>query len=152
MKEHIQEFVAGIFVLAGLAVITYLAVSLGGATLLGSDTYTLTARFTNVSGVQEGTPIKVAGVRVGKVTAIELDTEKFYALVTLQLQGNLSFDDDTIAAVRTNGLIGDRFIALLPGGSGFPLEPGDLIVDTESAVDIENLISRFAFGDVDNGE
>ena len=78
--------------------------------------------------------------------------EDFYAILTLELPNRIELDDDTIASVKTAGLIGDRYINLLPGGSGFPLEPGDTIVDTESALDIEGLISRFAMGGIDGAE
>jgi phospholipid/cholesterol/gamma-HCH transport system substrate-binding protein len=88
---------------------------------------------------------------VGNVREIVL-SENFYAMVTFELPNHIQLDDDTIASVKTAGLIGDRYIDLSPGGSGFPLEPGDLIVDTESALDIESLISRFALGGIDDSE
>jgi phospholipid/cholesterol/gamma-HCH transport system substrate-binding protein len=88
-------------------------------------------------------------VRVGSIKNIELD-ENFQAIVILTLPVYLKLDDDTIAAVKTSGLIGDRFIELLPGGSGIQLESGDLIIDTQSAIDLESLISKFGFGDLGN--
>ena len=78
---------------------------------------------------------------------IKLD-ENFQAHVTLEIPEHLKLDDDTIAAVKTSGLIGDRFIELLPGGSGMQLEPGDFILDTQSAIDLESLIGKFGFGDL----
>ena len=72
--------------------------------------------------------------------------------MTLELPNDLTLDDDTIISVKTAGLIGDRYLSVSPGGSGFPLEPGDMVVDTESALDIESLISRFALGGIDGGE
>jgi phospholipid/cholesterol/gamma-HCH transport system substrate-binding protein len=101
--------------------------------------------------VNPGSRIEIAGVRVGTVKDIVLD-ERFFAIVTLELPNAIQLDDDTIASVKTAGLIGDRFIELDPGGSGFQLEPGDMIVDTESALDIESLISRFALGGIDGEE
>jgi phospholipid/cholesterol/gamma-HCH transport system substrate-binding protein len=138
-------------VLAGLAAVFYLALQVGSVQLFNQDSYELKARFSSASGVNPGSRVEIAGVRVGSVKDVVLN-ENFYAIVTFQLPHAIQLDDDTIASVKTAGLIGDRFIALAPGGSGFPLEPGDTIVDTEAALDIESLISRFALGGIDGGE
>lgn len=144
------EIFAGLFVLAGLVVVTYLAVSLGGLRLKQPATYELEARFRSVSGLNVGNAVRIAGVTIGEVTAIRLDREQMVAMVTFRIPADVLLDDDTIAAIRTNGLIGDKVVSLRPGGSGIPLEAGDLIVDTESAIDIEGLISKFAFGEVES--
>ena len=89
--------------------------------------------------------MEIAGVPVGRVQSIELDA-RFSAIISLEIDRSIELDDDTIASIKTAGLIGDRFIKLSPGGSGILLEPGDLILDTESALDIEDLISRFSMG------
>jgi phospholipid/cholesterol/gamma-HCH transport system substrate-binding protein len=148
MKNRTIEFLVGCFVLVGLVAILYLAIQVGSARFFGSDSYSLQARFTSASGVNAGSRVEIAGVRVGTVQSVVLN-DRFYAIVTLELPKHIELDDDTIASVKTAGLIGDRFINLSPGGSGFPLEPGDMIVDTESALDIESLISRFALGGID---
>ncbi|MDV7397658.1 outer membrane lipid asymmetry maintenance protein MlaD, partial [Arthrospira platensis SPKY1] len=118
--------------------------------LWGGDTYQLEARFSSVAGLNVGSRVDIAGVRVGTVRGIRLDPQQFVAIVILELPRSIELDDDTIASIRTAGLIGDRFVSLSPGGSGIPLEPGDMILDTESAMDIESLISRFAFGSIDD--
>ena len=151
MNNRKIEFLVGCFVLVGLLAVLYLAIQVGSARFFGSDHYTLEARFSSAAGVNPGSRVEIAGVRVGTVKEIRLN-EAFYAIVTLELPKELQFDDDTIASVKTAGLIGDRFIELSPGGSGFPLEPGDMIVDTEAAMDIEGLISRFALGGIDDEE
>ena len=148
MKNRSIEFLVGSFVLFGLAAVLYLAIQVGSARFFGSDSYTVTARFSSASGVNPGSRVEIAGVRVGTVKDVLLD-EFFDAIVTLELPNSLELDEDTIASVKTAGLIGDRFIDLSPGGSIFPMEPGYEIVDTESALDIETLISRFAFGGID---
>lgn len=150
MKNRTIEFLVGCFVLVGLVAILYLAIQVGSARFFGSDSYTLQARFSSASGVNAGSRVEIAGVRIGSVRSVVLN-DNFYAIVTLELPHRIVLDDDTIASVKTAGLIGDRFINLSPGGSGFPLEPGDMIVDTESALDIESLISRFALGGLDQG-
>mgnify|MGYP002631392258 FL=1 len=148
MKNRTIEFLVGCFVLVGLVAVLYLAIQVGSARFFGSDSYTLKARFSSASGVNPGSRIEIAGVRVGTVKDVNL-SDNFFAIVSLELPITIQLDDDTIASVKTAGLIGDRFIDLSPGGSGFPLEAGDLIVDTESALDIESLISRFALGGID---
>ncbi|HAV13004.1 MAG TPA: outer membrane lipid asymmetry maintenance protein MlaD [Opitutae bacterium] len=151
MNNRKIEFLVGCFVLAGLAAVLYLAIQVGSARFFGSDSYELEARFSSTSGVNPGSRIEIAGVRVGTVKDIVLN-ENFFSIVTLELPNWLELDDDTIASVKTAGLIGDRYINLSPGGSGFPLEPSDMIVDTEAALDIEGLISRFALGGIDEKE
>ena len=148
MNNRKIEFLVGCFVLIGLCAIFYLALQVGGARLFGTDSYELKARFSSANGVSAGSRIQIAGVPVGTVKEIVLD-EYFFAIATLELPETIELDDDTIASVKTAGLIGERFIELLPGGSGFLLEPGEMIVDTEPALDIENLISKFALGGID---
>ena len=151
MNNRTIEFLVGCFVLVGLAAVLYLAIQVGSARFFGSDSYELEARFSSASGVNPGSRVDIAGVQVGTVKSITL-SENFYAMVTLELPKRIQLDDDTIASVKTSGLIGDRYIQLSPGGSGFSLEPGDVIVDTEAALDIENLISKFALGGIDEEE
>ena len=128
MKKTSVELGVGIFVLIGLVCVGYLTIQLGKMKLLGDDHYFLNARFLSVSGLKAGAQVEIAGVEVGQVDVI--------------------LSDDVIASVKTSGLIGDKFIKLSPGGSDDILEPGDTITDTESALDIEELISKYAFGDV----
>lgn len=148
MNNRTIELLVGCFVLIGLVAVFYLAIQVGSTRFFGSDSYELEARFRSASGVNPGSRVDIAGVRVGSVKEITL-SDNFYAMVTLELPSDLKLDDDTIASVKTAGLIGDRYISLSPGGSGFELEPGDMIIDTESAMDIESLISKFALGGID---
>ena len=142
------EIIVGLFVLSGLIGVFFLAFRIGKSEFIGEKTYELVAVFNNLSGVSENGRVEIAGVRVGSVQNIQLN-DNFQAIVTLKLPEHLKLDDDTIAAVKTSGLIGDRFIELFPGGSGIQLEPGDLIFDTQSAIDLESLISKFGFGDLE---
>ncbi len=152
MNSKKTEFAVGLFVLAGIAAILYLAIQIGSSRFLGSDATIITARFSNAGGLNEGSNVMIAGVKVGVVGDIVLDTENLVAMVELNLDTDVVIYDDAIASIKTNGLIGDKFVALDPGGGGFELESGEPIVDTESAVDIESLISRFAFGSLEEGE
>lgn len=151
MKYSALELAVGTFVLAGLAAIAFFALSIGGGVLVGRDTYLVKARFNNVGGLKPGANVAVSGVSVGKVETVDLDTA-FAAIVSLRLRGEVKLPEDTIASIRSSGLIGDKFVALSPGGADDNLKPGALIVETESAVDLESLISRFAFGKVDSAE
>lgn len=149
MNNRKIEFLVGCFVLVGIVAILYLALQVGSSGFFGKDSYTLDARFSSASGVNPGSRVEIAGVKVGTVQDVVLN-DRFFAIVTFELPNTIELSDDTIASVKTAGLIGDRFIDLSPGGSGIPLEPGDIILDTESALDIESLISRFALGGIDD--
>lgn len=151
MNNRRIEFLVGGFVLVGFGAVFYLAIQVGSARVFGGNHYTLQARFSSTSGVNAGSRVEIAGVRVGTVKSIVLN-DNFYSIVTFELPDSIQLDDDTIVSIKTAGLIGDRYLDISPGGSGFPLEAGDLIVDTESALDIESLISRFAFGGIDDEE
>lgn len=140
----------GLFVLVGLVCVAYMTIQLGRMNFFANDGFELTASFTNVSGLRVGADIEMAGVPVGRVSAIKLqrtDTNTD-ALVTLHFDRNPELPDDTIASVKTAGLIGDKFIAVAPGESSDILSAGANISDTEPALDLGSLISKYAFGDV----
>lgn len=143
-----KESIVGFFVLIGLICVGYLTIKLGRMELFTDASYTVTASFTSVSGLRAGAEVQIAGVPVGRVKAILLDGKTDRAVVELQLQNEIKLTDDVIASVKTSGLIGDKYISLEPGGAGDPLEAGGEITDTESAVDIEALISKYVFGKV----
>ena len=149
MKQSSVELGVGIFVLLGVLCIGYLTLRLGEVQVLGDKHYILTARFKAVTGLKPGAQVEIAGVQVGQVDAITLDRTDLVAMVRLKVREGIVLQDDTIASVKTAGLLGDRFIQLSPGGSDKVLRPGDLIVETEPPLDIESLISKFAFGKVE---
>jgi phospholipid/cholesterol/gamma-HCH transport system substrate-binding protein len=150
MNTRRIEFSVGLFVFVGLVALAFLAIRIGGGRVASSSTKEITARFTNASGLKEGSTVRIAGVAVGNVTKVALKQDEMVALVTFGIDSSITLDDDTSASVRSNGLIGEKFISIQPGSSGTPLKPGAIIVDTQSAVDLEDLISRFAFGSVNN--
>lgn len=152
MNQRTVETLAGVFLLAGLATVAVLAGKIGGGLGFGPAGYELQASFANATGLKPGSRVEIAGVRVGEVRSLTLRPDDFRAIVTFTVDANLTLDDDTIAAVRSSGLLGDRLLVLLPGGSGEALAPGALIVDTESAMDLESIIRRFAFGGVGQDE
>ena len=150
MKRDNIELSVGIFVLIGLLAVGYLAVKLGKIDFMGDDTYLIKARFSSVSGLKTDARVEVAGVAVGKVAAISLDTATMAAIVDLKIRQGLKLTADTIASIRTAGLIGDKFVKLSPGGMPTDLAPGEMIIDTESPLEIEELIGKYVFGGVDS--
>ena len=148
MKKSSLELGVGIFVIIGLMCVGYLTVRLGNMQFFKNDHYFLNARFHSVTGLKTGANIEIAGVQVGQVDAISLDLEEKVAMVRLKIKKEVVLTDDVIASIKTMGLIGDKYIKLSPGGSDDILEPGDTIIETESALDVEEIISKYAFGDV----
>jgi phospholipid/cholesterol/gamma-HCH transport system substrate-binding protein len=148
MKRSSIEMSVGVFVLIGLLCIGYLTIKLGKMELLGENHYMLNARFESVSGLKAGAEVDLAGVQIGQVESISLDNERQMALVRLKIQNGVELSQDVIASVKTSGLIGDKYINISPGGSDEVLKPEDTIEETESALDIEELISKYVFGKV----
>ncbi len=145
MRRINIELIVGFFMLMGFLSFAYLTVRLGDIGVFPDDGYTLTAQFTSISGLKSGAAVELAGVQVGKVANIQLNSAGSEALVTLAIDRGITVQDDSIASVRTAGLIGDKYIKLQLGGSERILKTGDEITETESAVDIEELISKYIF-------
>jgi phospholipid/cholesterol/gamma-HCH transport system substrate-binding protein len=149
MKQSRLELFVGIFVLLGLAAVVYLTIKLGAGALVGGDTYVIEARFTNAGGLNTGGSVLVAGVPVGRVDGIRVQSSDYSAIVTLRINDGVKLPTDTMASIKTSGLIGDKFVSLSPGADDTFLESGNLITMTESAVDLESLIGKMAFGSVE---
>jgi phospholipid/cholesterol/gamma-HCH transport system substrate-binding protein len=146
MRKNTLEFVVGLFMLAGFGALVYLALELGEVPFLRqSTTYMLKAEFDNVAGIKKGASVQIAGVPVGEVADIGL-TSKEAAVLTFRVNKTLRVPSDTIASVKSQGIIGDKYIQLTLGGDEKILKPGEVIKETESSVDFESLISKFAFG------
>ncbi len=147
MKKHNLEFVVGLFVLAGLLCVGYLTIKLGKMELFSENGYVLHANFSSVTGLRSGALVSISGVPVGKVTNIGLNPKNpRQATVTMRIKEKLDLGADTLVSIKTNGLIGDKYLALTPGKSKKTLESGDTCLETESVVDIEELISKFISG------
>jgi phospholipid/cholesterol/gamma-HCH transport system substrate-binding protein len=146
MKRANEEIAVGIFMLVGITCLIYLAVHLGEMEFF-SRGYKVTADFDNISGLKVGASVEVAGVDVGRVEKISI-TPDDRARVVLKLEPNLVLKSDTIASIRTKGIIGDKFIKLSMGSSEKTIPPGGKIHDTESAVELEELIAKFIHGKV----
>lgn len=148
MKDYIIDAAVGIFLIIGFVALGWLALQLGEVPWLTShSTYNLKGEFTNIAGVKEGADVEVAGVKIGMVKELALSKES-YAVVTMQIDRKVDVPLDSIASVKSKGIIGDKFIQISLGGDEQMFKEGGIIIDTESAVDIESLISKFAFGQV----
>ena len=147
MERGKLEFVVGLFVLVGILCLGYLAIKLGKLELVGGDYYELTADFSSSSGLKKGASVEIAGVEVGRVKSIELKDDQ--AEIVLAIQDGITVYNDAIASIKTRGIIGEKYMGLSPGGSGDLLSKGGTIVDTESGIDLEQVISQFIHGNVE---
>ncbi|PIE62102.1 MAG: outer membrane lipid asymmetry maintenance protein MlaD [Desulfobacter postgatei] len=147
MKSINRELYVGLFVLIGLLCAGYLTVVLGGVPMFGPKGYTVYAYFTSVSGLKNGAGIEMAGVEIGNVSKIMLDTERLEAKVALRVNQGIKLSEDSIASIKTAGIIGEKYISISPGGSDIMLEEDDVFTNTESALDIESLVRKFIFKD-----
>jgi len=145
MKKFNVEIAVGVFMVIGFLCFAYISIKLGDINLFGKNTYAVSARFNSVSGLKEGAPIEIAGVQVGKVFRIDLDPEDYEAVVHMQLDKGLRLQEDSIASIRTAGLIGDKYVKISPGGLDELIEEGGELFETESAVSLEELISKYIF-------
>jgi len=147
------ELLVGMFVAAGIAALFVLAMKVSNlSSFTQTDTYTVTAHFENIGGLKVRSPVTVGGVRVGRVSAIDYDTERYEAVVSLELDRKYdNFPDDTSASIYTAGLLGEQYIGLEPGGSPDVLVDGSEIELTQSALIMEKLVSKFLFNKAAEG-
>jgi phospholipid/cholesterol/gamma-HCH transport system substrate-binding protein len=151
-QERKYYFGVGTLVLLGLIAMTFLGMQMGAKTMIFRESMIVNARFQNLSGLKKGSSILLAGVPVGQVIGIDVDLNTMAAVAELKIRSDLKLPVDTMASIKTSGLIGDKFIALAPGAEDLYLNNGAWITLTESTVDLESLISRFAFGNVEKKE
>ena len=148
MKKYAMETTVGIFLVFGLLCIGYMTVKLGHISLFGDNAYSLFARFTTVSGLRAGSPVDMLGIEVGRVGGLTMDQKDQKAVVEIRIQKDIKVYDDAIASIKTEGLIGDMFLSIDPGGAGKLLGPGGTITETQPPVDIVDLIGKYAFGEI----
>lgn len=146
MEKTKLELVVGAFVLVGILCLAYLSIKLGKLEMVGGDVYEVEAQFNSASGLKPGTAVEIAGVEVGRIRGITLIEDR--AKVILAVNSSVKLYTDTIASIKSRGIIGEKFLSLSPGGGGDPLKPGDTIRDTESGLDLEQLVGQFVHGKV----
>ncbi len=151
MERTTIDLWVGIFVVGGIAALVMLAMKVGNlSTYNGSESYELHAYFSNIGGLKPKASIKSAGVLVGRVTSISLDTELYEAKVSMSLDKRYQFSKDTFANIRTAGLLGEQYIGLLPGGEDEMLAEGGRIKKTQSAMVLEDLIGKFIYSQTED--
>ncbi len=145
MKRFNLEVVVGLFMLLGFASFAYMSIKLGDVKIFNDKTYVVNARFGSVAGLKQGAAVDIAGVSVGRVASIKLNHETYEAMVVMHIQPDVKLQEDCIASIRTSGIIGDRYISILPGGSFDLIADGGEIFETESAINFEELLSKYIF-------
>ena len=147
MNDTKLELIVGVFVLVGIAALSYLAIKLGKLEVIGGgNQMEIVAEFDSVAGLKTGATVEIAGVQIGQVKRIGLNGDR--AAVLLSLQPGVKVYGDAIASIKTRGLIGDKYVSITPGGSEKELGPKGKIRDTESGVDLEALIGELIHGNV----
>ncbi|MGE5664666.1 MAG: outer membrane lipid asymmetry maintenance protein MlaD [Deltaproteobacteria bacterium] len=144
MKRFNVETAVGLFVILGIAALAWLSIRLGKLEIVTGDYVPVHAEFASVAGLKKGASVEIAGVPVGKVDAVVLDGNK--ADVRMKIRKGIGLGDDTVASVRTMGLIGDRYISLSPGASDRMIPPGGKVRETESPPDLDQLIAELIHG------
>ncbi|MBO4794142.1 MAG: outer membrane lipid asymmetry maintenance protein MlaD [Deltaproteobacteria bacterium] len=145
MKRFSLEMAVGMFLVAGFLCVAYLSIKLGNLNLFNDNTYTVEADFTTVSGLKAGAAVEIAGVRIGRVASITLDPDSYRAHIKMAIQPGVQIQEDSIASIRTSGIIGDKYVNISPGGAPELIQPGGKISETESAVILEELLSKYIF-------
>ncbi len=150
MQRTTLDLWVGAFVVAGVAALVVLALKVGNlSTYNVSETYQLSAYFTNVGGLKPTASVRSAGVLVGRVDSIVLDTDRYEARVTISVDKRYQFPKDTFANILTSGLLGEQYIGLIPGGDEEVLKDGGVFRKTQSAMVLEDLIGKFLFSQAD---
>ncbi len=146
MKRTELEFIVGLFVIAGIVCLAYISTKYAKMEVVGDSGYQLSAVFPNIGGLKTGAQVEIAGVPIGRVRSIVLDD--YRARVTMTIQNSVKIQEDAIARIKTKGLLGEKFVEIVPGGSDVVLEKNETIRETQSPFDSEELISKFVFGKV----
>lgn len=148
MRNVKLEISVGLFVLVGVLALAWLSVKMARMELVGGNHLPIYAYFSSISGLKAGASVEIAGVQVGRVAAITLDTENYEAKVLLNIDPTIPIQDDAIASIRTKGLIGDRYIKITPGASTTLVPKEGRLTMTEPAINFEELISQYIHGNV----
>jgi phospholipid/cholesterol/gamma-HCH transport system substrate-binding protein len=146
MKRSAIDLAVGVFVLLGLLALGWLSVRLGKIDFLGEHSYTVTADFPTTAGLKNGSSIEIGGVEIGRVMSIQL--VKFQAHVVMAIRNDIKLSEDSIASIKTRGLIGEKFLQISPGGSERIIKPNGKITEVEPPIDLEELLSKYVFGKV----
>lgn len=142
-KKYFIEVCVGIFMLLGFICFGLVAVKFGTQSFISQKGYELHAKFDSISGLKQGAQIEIAGVPIGKVTGIQLDG--YRAKVDMLINEGIQIEDDALVSIRTKGIIGEKYVKITPGVSEDYIEKDGELVETESVMDIEDLIGKFIY-------
>jgi len=145
MNRRNIELYVGLFVIAGFISMGYLILSIGEFSFFPENRYSVHGYFSSISGLKQGARVELAGVEIGSVSKISIDRERLVAKVVFSINRDMELSEDSIASVKTSGIIGQKYIDISPGGSDDILNDGDEIENTESSMDIESLVRKFIF-------
>ena len=145
MNKRKIEFYVGLFAMIGILCTGYLFIVLGEISLVRDKQYPVYAFFTSISGLKKGAKVEMVGVKIGVISNVGIEKERLLAKVEFLIDNNIELSEDVIASVKTSGIIGQKYIDIMPGGSDIMLEPGEEIFNTESSLDIESLVRKFIF-------
>jgi phospholipid/cholesterol/gamma-HCH transport system substrate-binding protein len=146
MKRSALDIAVGVFVILGILALGWLSIRLGKVELWGGGNYVVTADFPSAGGLKTGSSIEIAGVQVGRVIAIRLDN--YQARVVMTIENGVKLTEDSIASIKTKGLIGEKFVQISPGGSDKIIKPNGKSTEVEPPIDLEELLSKYVFGKV----
>lgn len=144
MKKFDLEITVGFFLLLGLLSLAYISINLGKLEIVGKGGYTVYAEFEKAGGIKPNAVVEIAGVEIGTVRSVSI-TDDYRARVEIFIDHNIKLQDDVIASIKTKGLIGEQYVEISPGGSDALIEEGGMIRETESAIDLQDVISRYIF-------
>ena len=147
MRKIDLELIVGLFLLIGIIAMGYISVKLGKMEWIGGGGYQVIAIFPSAGGLKAGAVVEIAGVEVGRIRSLTLD-EDYQARVVLEINKGVKIQDDSMASIRTKGLLGEKYVDITPGGADELIGEGGIIFDTEPPIDMEKLISKFIFGKV----
>ena len=146
MERSRVNIAVGVFVVIGIVAFGYLSIKLGRVSFLGATGYVVIADFPSIGGLKPGSTVEIAGVEIGRVEAIGL--ADYQARVTLRINGGVKLQEDSIASIKTKGLIGEKYLRISPGGSERIIPPNGKIREVEAPVDFEELLSKYIFGKI----
>jgi len=146
MEQSRVNVAVGVFLILGILALGYLSIRLGRVSFLGGSGYVIIVDFPSVGGLKAGSTVEIAGVEVGRVESIGL--ADYQARVILRVHADVKLQDDSIASIKTKGLIGEKYVRISPGGSDRVIPPGGKIREVEAPVDFEELLSKYIFGKV----
>ena len=147
MRKLDIELAVGLFLIVGIICLGYLSIKLGKMEIFGGEGYNVHAIFSDSGGIRTGSAVEIAGVEVGRVKSVSL--EDYQAKIMIHLDQDVKIQEDSIASIKTKGLIGEKYVEISPGGAEEMIQPGGKIRDTQPPVDFEELIARFVFGKVE---